>query len=161
MLSRRTALIALAATSLAACGLLDNGKPAPQVSFKTLTGKTFDTRSLIGQVTLVNFWATSCTTCVKEMPALVATYQSLAPQGYRTIAVAMAYDERSFLAPFVASRGIPFDVVFDADGAIARAFDDTKLTPTSYLIDKQGQIVKRYVGEIHADQLQAAVKALL
>ena len=159
--TRRLALIATIGLAVSACGVVDSGKAAPQANFKTLSGKTFDTASLKGQVTLVNFWATSCTTCVKEMPMLVDTYNALAPKGYRTIAVAMSYDEASFLAPFVESRKISFDVVFDADGSIAKAFEGTKLTPTSYLIDKQGNIAKRYVGEIKEAELKQAISALL
>jgi thiol-disulfide isomerase/thioredoxin len=129
--------------------------------FNTLAGKQFDTASLKGRVTLVNFWATSCTTCVKEMPMMASIYTSYAPKGYRMVAVAMDYDTPAFIANFVDTRKLPFEVVHDTTGAIAKAFNDTKLTPTSYLINKQGQIAKRYVGEPKEAELKAAIEALL
>lgn len=92
---------------------------------------------------------------------LVDVFNANAPKGYRTIAVAMDYDNPDFVANFVASRKLPFDVVHDADGSIAKAFEGTKLTPTSYLIDKQGRVVKRYVGEPKHDEFKATIEALL
>lgn len=157
---QRRALIIGCAIALTACGAT-TGTPAPAAKFTTIGGKTFDTASLKGQVTLINFWATSCTTCVKEMPMLIDTYKAFAPKGYRTIAVAMAYDEELFVKQFAASRNMAFDVVYDSDGSIAKAFNDTKLTPTSYLIDKQGNIAKRYVGEPKHDEFKAAIEGLL
>jgi peroxiredoxin len=161
----QTSVYAIAALSFAlisACGQsTSNLAAAPQVGFKTLAGKQFDTASLKGQVTLINFWATSCTTCVKEMPMLTEVFNSYNAKGYRTIAVAMDYDTPTFIANFSESRKLPFDVVHDADGSIAKAFDGTKLTPTSYLIDRQGRVAKRYVGEPNHDEFKAVIEALL
>jgi peroxiredoxin len=61
----------------------------------------------------------------------------------------------------VESRKLPFDVVHDKDGSIAKAFDGTRLTPTSYLIGKDGKVAKRYVGEPKHDEFKAAIEALL
>ncbi len=152
---------AAAAVLLAACSQTPVTAAAPNAQFKTLAGTQFDTASLKGQVTLINFWATSCTTCVKEMPMMVDTFNTYAPRGYRMVAVAMDYDTPSFVANFAASRKLPFDVVHDVDGSIAKAFEGTKLTPTSYLIDKQGNIAKRYVGEPKHDEFKSAIEALL
>ncbi len=152
---------AIALTLFAACSPSSSIATAPNATFKTLAGKQFDTASLKGQVTLINFWATSCTTCVKEMPMMVDTFKAYAPQGYRMVAVAMDYDTPAFIANFVETRKLPFDVVHDVDGSIAKAFEGTKLTPTSYLIDKQGRVAKRYVGEPKHDEFKAAIEALL
>jgi peroxiredoxin len=157
----KTLVYAILFASIAACSQGGGVAAAPKASFTTLSGKTFDTAALKGQVTLINFWATSCTTCVKEMPMMSAVYSQYAPRGYRMVAVAMDYDTPAFIANFVASRQLPFDVVHDADGSIAKAFQGTKLTPTSYLIDKQGNIAKRYVGEPNHDEFKAAIEALL
>jgi peroxiredoxin len=157
----KTLVYAILVVALAACSQATSLASAPNVTFNTLSGKQFDTASLKGQVTLVNFWATSCTTCVKEMPMMSEVYSVYAPKGYRMVAVAMDYDTPAFIANFVESRKLPFDVVHDKDGRIAKAFDGTKLTPTSYLIDKQGVVVKRYVGEPQHDEFKAAIEALL
>jgi peroxiredoxin len=156
------AIAALSFAVIAACSQSPSSlAAAPQVGFKTLAGKQFDTASLKGNVTLINFWATSCTTCVKEMPMMTEVFNSYNAKGYRMVAVAMDYDTPAFVANFAESRKLPFDVVHDADGSIAKAFEGTKLTPTSYLIDKQGRVVKRYVGEPKHDEFKAAIEALL
>jgi peroxiredoxin len=112
-------------------------------------------------VTLVNFWATTCVTCVKEMPALVATHQKFAPRGYETVAVAMSYDPPAWVLNFAQSRQLPFKVALDNTGEIAKAWGDVKLTPTTYLVDKRGQIVKRYVGEPEMAALHSLIEKLL
>ena len=157
---RRAALLALGAALswLVGCSGRD---PAPAVSYTLLDGRKASIDAQRGNVLLVNFWATSCTTCVKEMPNLVATHRKFAPRGYDTIAVAMSYDPPTYVARFAATRQLPFGVVIDNTGAIARAFGDVKLTPTTYLIDKRGAIVKRYVGEPDFDELHALVEKLL
>jgi peroxiredoxin len=152
---------ATAFSLIVACSPTSQVATAPNATFKTLAGKQFDTASLKGQVTLVNFWATSCTTCVKEMPMMTEVFNTYNSKGYRMVAVAMDYDTPAFINNFVETRKLPFDVVHDADGSIAKAFDGTKLTPTSYLIGKDGRVAKRYVGEPKHDEFKAAIEALL
>lgn len=120
---------------------------APDVAFTTIEGKTFSMQDLRGKVVLVKFWATSCVTCVKQMPGAIDTYRAYAPKGYETVAVAMNYDPPNYVLNFAESRDLPFPVALDTSGELARAFGDVKLTPTAFLIDKQGQIIKRYLGE--------------
>ena len=134
---------------------------APDSTFVLLDGSQARTADLQGKVTLVNFWATTCVTCVKEMPALVATHQKYAPRGYETMAVAMSYDPPAWVVNFVQSRQLPFKVALDNTGEIAKAWGDVKLTPTTYLLDKQGRIVKRYVGEPEMDALHKLIEELL
>ena len=110
---------------------------------------------------LVNFWATSCVTCVKEMPQIVDTHRKYQPRGYETLAVAMSYDPPAYVASFAQSRQLPFGVVIDNTGAIAKAYGDIQLTPTTFLIDKKGAIVKRYVGEPDFAALHGLVEKLL
>lgn len=119
---------------------------APEVIYNTLDGSHIRSQDLRGKVVLVKFWATSCTTCVAQMPGAIETYNALHPQGYEVIAVAMDYDPPAYVRNFASSRELPFPVAIDADGSIAKAFGDIKLTPTAFLIDKQGNIIKRYLG---------------
>jgi peroxiredoxin len=120
---------------------------APEVRFATLSGRSFATSDLRGKVVLVNFWATSCVVCVKEMPRMVETYKKYAPRGYEMVAVAMSYDHPNQVAEFANSRGLPFQVALDTDGAIAKSFGDIRVTPTTFVLDKQGRVLKRYLGE--------------
>lgn len=137
-------------------------KPAaPDVAFSTLQGQSFRTADLRGKVVLVNFWATTCTTCIKEMPALKATQEKFEARGYRTVAVAMDYDPPAQVAAFVERSALPFTFVLDRDGSIARGFEGVRLTPTSYLLDKRGQIVQKILGEPDFDKLHGLLDQLL
>jgi peroxiredoxin len=133
----------------------------PALSLATLQGEKLELNALRGKVLLVNFWATSCTTCVKEMPALIETHRKYAAAGYETVAIAMDYDTPGFVAAYALKSGLPFKVVHDADGSAAKAFGDIRLTPTTFLVDKQGNIVKRYLGEPDFAKLHAEIEALL
>lgn len=135
--------------------------PIPEASFVTLQGEKFDLESLRGKVVLVNFWATSCVTCVQEMPMLVDTYNKYAPQGYETIAVAMSYDPPNYVQNFAETRQLPFKVTLDPMGEIARSFGDIRLTPTTFLLDKQGRVIKRYLGEPPHQEFHATIEAAL
>lgn len=119
---------------------------APETTFKTLQGEAITTASLRGKVVMVNFWATSCTTCVQEMPEMVETYKKYRERGFEFIAVAMSYDPPNYVLNYSETRQLPFKVALDTDGEVARSFGDVKLTPTTFLIDKNGEILKRYVG---------------
>lgn len=139
----------IAVVALAGAGfwqLSGPAKTAPDVTFTSLTGAKITTKDLRGKVVLVKFWATSCVTCVQQMPDMIKTYDELAPKGYRAIAVAMQYDPPNYVLNYAQTRHLPFTVAIDAQGEIAKAFGDIKLTPTAFLIDKQGHIIKRYLG---------------
>jgi len=145
------------ALGLAGCGQ----ERAPASSFVLLDGSQLSTTDLQGKVTLVNFWATSCTSCVAEMPELVATYDKYQARGYDTLAVAMSYDPPAYVVNFAQSRKLPFKVALDNTGTNARAWGDVKLTPTTYLVNKRGEIVKRYVGTPDFTELHRLIEKLL
>ncbi|MGE0100167.1 MAG: TlpA family protein disulfide reductase [Hydrogenophaga sp.] len=160
---RRTLLASAALGTVVALGLAGcSGRDAaPESTFVLLNGTKATTADLKGKVTLVNFWATTCVTCVKEMPQIVATWHKYQGQGFDTVAVAMEYDPPAWVLNFAQSRQLPFKVALDNTGDIARQWGDVKLTPTTYLLDKQGQIVKRYVGEPDFPALHALIEKLL
>ncbi len=136
-------------------------RPAPEVRFTLLDGHQISSAQLKGQVVLVNFWATSCSTCVAEMPQVMATFEKYKARGYQTLAVAMSYDPPAYVANFAETRKLPFGVAIDNTGEIARSFGQVQLTPTSFLINKRGEIVKRYVGAPDFAALQQLVEQLL
>lgn len=129
------------------------GKAAPDVTFVQLNGERVSLASLRGKVVMVNFWATSCTTCIKEMPDMVATYNKYKDQGLDFVAVAMQYDPPNYVVNYAQTRQLPFKVALDTDASAARAFGDVQLTPTTFVIDKNGKIIKQYVGEPDFGQL--------
>jgi peroxiredoxin len=165
-LSRRHLATAAMLAAAAAAGWLAFGRgsahaPAPQVSYILLDGQKLSTDQLKGQVVLVNFWATTCTTCVAEMPEITATHEKYKDRGYQTVAVSMAYDPPAFVANFAQTRKLPFGVAIDNTGTIAKSFGDVQLTPTTFLINKRGEIVKRYVGAPDFEGLHVLVEKLL
>ena len=134
---------------------------APNVTYTLLDGRRADLAALRGKVVLVNFWATSCTACVHEMPQIAALHETFKSRGYDTLAVAMRYDPPASVIRFAESRRLPFGVVIDNTGAVARGFGSVELTPTSVLINQRGEIVARYVGEPDFSALHALVERLL
>jgi peroxiredoxin len=160
----RVLILALAALLALGGGWLLRGSSlgtAPQTTFVLLDGSTEHTSAWRGKVVLVNFWATSCTTCVAEMPKIVATYDKYHARGYDTVAVAMSYDPPSYVVNFAQTRKLPFKIAFDNTGEAALAWGDVRLTPTTYLLNKRGEIVKRYVGEPDFAELHALIEELL
>ena len=134
---------------------------APESTFVLLDGSRKTTADMRGKVTLVNFWATSCVTCVAEMPKVIATYNKYHPQGFDTVAVAMRYDPPSYVVNFAQTRELPFQVAIDNTGAVAKAWGDVQLTPTTFVVNKRGEIVKRYVGEPDFAELHQLLEKLL
>ena len=161
--SGKLILFIVIATSLAiAAGIVfTRQQTAPEVQFATLAGKKFNTSDLRGKVVLVNFWATSCVSCVREMPTLVDTYRKYAPRGYDMVAVAMSYDHPNFVAEFAQKHALPFTVALDLDGNVAKQWGNVRVTPTTYLVDRRGRILKHYLGEPPLADLHALIEKAL
>lgn len=134
---------------------------APDVNFINLKGEQIPLQSLRGKVVMVNFWATSCTTCVHEMPQMIDTYNKYKDKGLDFVAVAMSYDPPNYVLNFTETRKLPFHVALDPQDKLARSFGDVKLTPTTFVIGKDGAILKRYVGEPEFAALHALLEKAL
>ncbi len=154
-------LVLFAAVAVGGWLAFGQQKSAPEVSVTRLDGQTLNTGALRGKVIFVNFWATTCTTCVGEMPKVIATYNKFAPQGFETVAVAMDYDNPDWVRDYTRKAGLPFTVAIDTRGEAARAFGDIRLTPTSFLIDRKGRIVQQYLGEPDWNALHVRIEQLL
>ena len=161
---KKNLYLAVAATVLAlsAAVYLNSGASAAPVStFVLLDGSRKTTEDLKGHVTLVNFWATSCVTCVAEMPKIISTYGKYHVKGFDVIAVAMSYDPPSYVVNYTQTRKLPFNVAIDNTGSVAKAWGDVRLTPTTFVVNKRGEIVKRYVGEPDFAELHRLIESLL
>lgn len=139
-------IAALAIAGGAAFALLYEQR-APEVRFAMLSGEKLVTSDLRGKVVVVNFWATSCVTCVKEMPKLIETHRKFAPRGFETVAVAMRYDHPNLVAEFARSRALPFKVALDTTGEIAQRFGNVMVTPTTFVLDRRGRVLAQHLGE--------------
>jgi peroxiredoxin len=164
-MAKTPVVIGVAAAALIAAGaafyIAGGNDAAPSSTFVLLDGSKKTTADLKGQVTLVNFWATSCVTCVGEMPKMIATYDKYHAKGYNMLAVAMSYDPPSYVVNYTQTRKLPFDVAIDNTGAVAKGWGDVQLTPTTFLVNKRGEIVKRYVGEPNFAELHQLIEKLL
>lgn len=140
-------VVAAAAIGLLLYNATFNKSITPQVTFVSIKGERITVADLRGKVALVNFWATDCAICIKEMPQLVKTHQKYQSRGFETIAVAMRHDPPNYVLAYAEKNALPFKVVLDPMGEIAKAFGDVKLTPTTFIIDKRGNVVKKIVGE--------------
>ncbi|MEW6132605.1 MAG: TlpA disulfide reductase family protein [Pseudomonadota bacterium] len=128
---------------------------APASSFTTLTGEKIALADLRGKVVLVNFWATSCPGCIKEMPGMVETYKAYKDRGFEIIAVAMPYDPPNYVTKFVNDRQLPFPVALDVKGEAVAAFGNVSLTPTSFIIGRDGAVLEKKIGELDFVKLKA------
>jgi peroxiredoxin len=153
--------VGVAVAAAAAVFVAGGAAAAPESTFVLLDGSKKTTADLKGKVTLVNFWATSCVTCVAEMPKMVQTFEKYKGQGYQHMAVAMSYDPPSYVVNYTETRKLPFNVAIDNTGSVAKAWGEVQLTPTSYVVNRKGEIVKRYVGEPDFAELHKLIEKLL
>lgn len=160
---RKPLVLALAVLALvAALGYALTQKPAaPETTFVLLDGSRVTLSELRGKVVLVNFWATSCPGCVKEMPDFMRAYEVYHDRGFEIVAVAMAYDPPNYVANFTEKWGLPFPVALDSQGENARAFGNVSVTPTSFVIDQEGRIIKQKLGELDFAELKALLDKVL
>lgn len=141
------AAVVIAALGFGAYASLNQKQSAPPVTFLSIKGDKITPESLRGKVVMVNFWATSCTTCVAEMPKMVDTYNKYKAQGLEFVAVAMSYDAPNYVVNYAETRQLPFKVALDVSGEAAKAYGNVAMTPTTFVIGKDGKILKRYLGE--------------
>jgi peroxiredoxin len=158
----RYVALALAVSVIAIAGYfaLGTSQRVPDATFTLLSGQKVSTADLKGKVYLVNFWATSCTTCMHEMPQMVDTYNKFKGRGLEFVAVAMNYDAPMYVANYAQTRQLPFKVAMD-DGTAAKQFGNVQLTPTTFVVDKNGTILKRYVGEPQFAELDTLLQKAL
>ena len=128
------------------------------VNFIGVHGDHFAMSSLKGKVVLVNFWATSCSVCVSEMPKVVQTFEKYREQGLETVAVAMSYDPPDRVFAYAQQNKLPFRVTLDIFGKAMQAFGGVRGTPTTFLVDRSGKIVQRIEGEPDFGRLGALIE---
>jgi peroxiredoxin len=159
----KPAVIGAAVLAIAGIGFatFSQQQQAPDVTFIAINGQKISTQDLRGKVVMINFWATSCATCVKEMPQMVETYNKFRQDGLEFVAVAMSYDPPNYVLNYAETRKLPFKVALDSGGDLARQFGDVNMTPTTFVIGKDGKILKRYLGEPDFASLHALLQKSL
>jgi peroxiredoxin len=135
-------------------------KTAPDVTFKTIKGEALSLASLKGKPVLVTFWATDCPGCIEEIPHLISLHEQFAPQGLTIIAVAMDYDPPNHVLEMAKAERLPYAVVLDPTASYAQAFGNVRLTPSTFLIDRNGKIILQKVGVFNLSAMQERLEHL-
>lgn len=136
-----------------------SGQIAPDFTLTTLDGDTVSLSDLRGKVVLVNFWASWCPPCVAELPTIHQFYQSHQADGFVVLAV-NAQENRGTVSGFINQHGYTFPVLLDPDSVAADEYGIRAL-PTSFIVDKNGEIQYVHRGEIDTATLKEIVEPLL
>ncbi len=137
-----------------ACGTSANVE-LPEMDLTTIKGNNIATQATDKRVTLVSFWATSCKSCVEEMPELIKTYEKYHDKGFEVLAISMEYDPPAQLVAYTEQEALPFPVVHDSYGDIAAQFGEVHATPTAYLYNKMGKRVDKTIGVLNFEELHS------
>ena len=124
-------------------------------------GRPQSLSSLKGKVVLLNFWATWCGPCRSEMPSMEALYARHREKGLEILAVNCQEQQPEVLS-FMANNGLSFPAVLDKDGKVS-SFYGIRAIPTSFLLDREGDIIMKLTGSIDWDtpEIHAAMEMLL
>jgi peroxiredoxin len=133
---------------------LKPGAETPGFRLPSLTGGEVDLASHRGQVVLLNFWATWCPPCVAEMPSLERLHRALGPEGLVVVTVSADEDQEE-LREFVDRYALTLPVLLDPGGRTAAADYRTTGYPETFLLDRQGRLLRHYVGPAEWDTPEA------
>jgi len=126
---------------------------APDFSLADAEGSSITLSDLRGQGVLVNVWASWCTPCQAEMPAMQRVYEEYKDQGFTILAVnATNQDSQSAAQQFAAEKGLTFPILYDVDDSVSRSYNVTAL-PTSFFIAPDGTIREVIIGGPMAEAL--------
>jgi peroxiredoxin len=123
------------------------GLPAPDFTFPGMDGKMVSLSDFRGKVVLVNIWATWCRSCVDEMPSMEKLYQKLKGEDFEILAVSIDSLGAEVVAPFMKKYKLTFPALIDSAGSIRMGYRTTGV-PESFIIDKDGILVKKVIGSI-------------
>jgi peroxiredoxin len=120
--------------------------PAPGFTLEDMDGKKFSLKDYRGKVVLLNFWATWCPPCRREMPSIERVYQHFKSRNFVVLALNQMEDgDQVFTYTAELAVAPTFPILFDKDSDVSRAYSVVGL-PTTYLIDKKGNIRFRAIG---------------
>ena len=137
-------------------------RPAPDFTLKTLDGSTVTLSKLQGQPVLINFWASWCTPCRTEMPEIVRAYEAHKANGLIVLVINLTFqDSLPEAQAFAKEFHMPFPVLLDDTGAVARDAYHVPVLPMSFFIDRKGIIAYRQIGAMSGKQIDTFVGKIL
>lgn len=136
--------------------------PADNFTLRDLNGKLVSLKGFEGRVVLLNFWATWCSPCLKEMPTMERLYQAYSAKGLVVVGVSVDRSGPGAVREFAQKLKITFPILHDRDMLTSGHYSNPGV-PSSYLIDRQGRIAYRVLGEYDwfSSEAREAVNALL
>jgi thiol-disulfide isomerase/thioredoxin len=150
-------LLALVTLPLGLDAVHAAGAKLPALSVKTLDGKTFDLAAERGKWVIVNFWATWCSPCIKEMPDISKFVASR--DDVRAIGLAFGGEELSDITDFLKAHPVQYPIANVPLETPPKDFGAPKGLPTTYLIAPDGSIAKKFTGPITSGDLEKAIAA--
>jgi peroxiredoxin len=133
---------------------------APAWELKDTDGKTVRSADFKGKVVILDFWATWCGPCREEIPGFVALQKQYAKQGLVVIGVSVDAEGAKVVQPFIQKLGMNYPVVL-SDDPVLQAFGDIEALPTTFIVDREGRIVKKHVGVTDQSEFENEIKPLL
>jgi len=135
-------------------------KLAPDFALEDATGKTVKLKDYRGKVVLLDFWATWCTGCKKEIPWFTGFQSKYGVKRLAVVGVSLDEDGWKVLRPFLADGHVPYTIVLGND-ATAKQYGIENM-PDTFLIDRKGKLAAAYrAGLVDRDDIEANIKALL
>lgn len=135
---------------------------APDFTLQTLDGETIRLSDLRGRPVLINFWASWCGPCRREMPELIRVYEAHRAEGFVILALNdTSLDSLSAVKAFVEEFQLPFPVLLDETGAVSTDLYQLRGLPTSVFINREGFIVRIYLGAMTGAQIEQYVIEIL
>uniref|UniRef100_A0A832I339 Redoxin domain-containing protein n=1 Tax=Eiseniibacteriota bacterium TaxID=2212470 RepID=A0A832I339_UNCEI len=139
----------------------DLPRPAPPFSLRGLDGGTVSLASFRGRVVLVDFWATWCAPCVRAMPELESLARELRAKGAEVLGISIDEGGAAKVRRFVEKRKVTYPIALDDARAPAWEAYRVKAIPAAFLVDREGRIVRQWLGRTDPAEMRAAVEAAL